>query len=564
VTRRTFRALMAFTALTLVGCHKGSAKEKMTAKAYPTAPVPAPDGLMADLVARGPDALWGRLQQGVGGPLAHLPATAGGVLAATAKLDLTLAGEVDGAAPAYGVVAHPGAALGWLAAIRLRDLDHAHAALLEGKKPHFVGHEVADGVVVLAAAPGETPPKYTVALSPLGYLLIAGSEVDLATLAPYATRTLPTRPPSAHALVVSATHAAVAGAIHDELSRLVASLRTAASALDAAQRAQHGGKAPDFGDPAAIIERVDAFAQAKLAILADLDHVELSLDAGDDDVDVELRLAPGTGPSSAMFRGYTTGNASPLLSLSLQTEAALLLRDDPGTRADEMKSAEEGTVAVFRRTLTGKDTSAIHEAFTTWAGARGPWLTVGAELGGAPAVTLRTPTNDPDHAMAAVTDFIALTQRTAFRQILEARFGVQGVSMATAAAPGFGSTSIATFRSGPMAKGLGADASEVAIAWSGAGGILHVGAALNTPRALRASKDPERLLGSDIALAGKLGTLHDRAAIVIVARPSFGPETDGPRASLVFGAGRDKANGWAMLEIDDTLVRDGVSRWLDF
>jgi hypothetical protein len=450
-----------------------------------------------------------------------------------------------------------------VAALKLRDLAHARAALLDGQKPRFTARTVDDGIVVLGPAHGAPPPELTLALSPLGYLLIAASEADLASLAPYTTRTLPARPPGPHGLVVAATHAALAGSITEHLATSLGQLRTAALALDDAARKEHGGKEPDFGDPSVLVQRVDDYAKAKLGILADLDHAELTLDAGDDDVDVELSLAPGAGPSARTFAGYATGDASPLLSISAESEAALLLRDSPTTRAGDSKSLEDNTVAVVGRALSDKDAAAVHEAFGAWAGARGPWLTVATELGGAPALTLRSPTTDPDQAMRAVGDFIELSRRPVFHQMLASRLAVEGVSTATAATGAEGSTSIATFRRATKGAGKSGDAGEMAIAWAAAGQILHVGAATSSARALRATKDPDRLLGTDVPLAGKLGTLRDRASVVVVLRPNLGPETEGARASAVLGVGHDKSNGWALLQIDDAMLRFGLGRWLD-
>lgn len=551
------RALVwcGLTAL-LCACHKETSQATNRKPPVPSTPVPPPAALVAEVSARGPDALWGRLQQGVAGPFAQLPQTVGGALATVARLDLTLAGEIDGAAPAYGVVAHPGATFGWVAAFKLRDLEHARAALLEGKSPRFTGRPGDGELTVLAAAKPDPRARYLVALSPLGYLLVARSEADLVTLAPYATRTLPARPPSPHALVVTATHEALAGAIHDQLDGAAADLRATASMLDATLRQQHGGKAPDLGDPTAIIKALDDWFHAKLALLADLERAELTLDAGDQDVDLELSLTPGKGVSSGAFASLPVGDAAPMLSLSADTEAALLLRDDAPSLADGAKAAEERAVAAFKPALGAKDTAAIHGAFSAWAGSRGPWVTVAAELEGGPAVTIRTPTANPDLAMQSVTDFVDLARLPAFRTMLDSHFAVQGISTATAAATGTGSTSIATFQ---RKKGAG----EVAIAWAMTGDLLHVGAAASSARALRASKDPTALLGSDIGLAGKLGTLHNRVAFVFAGHSDLDHKGSGPRSSLVLGLGRDKGNGWAMLEVDDTIVREALGRWLE-
>ena len=551
------RAWLAGVAgLLVVACHKDASEQSGAASKVPDTPVPAPEGLVADVVVRGPDALWGRLRQGVAGPLARLPQSIGGAFAAAGNLDLTLAGEVDGSAPAYAVVAHPGATFGWAAAMKVRDIEHARTALLGGKAPRFVGRTTGGGLTVLGSAPGgASTPGYLLALSPLGYLVVAGSEGDLVTLSPYATRTLPARPPSAHALLVSAPHGALSGAIHDELLYAVADMHASASMLDAMFRKQQPGKAPELGDPGQVIRALDEVARQKVAVLADLDRAELSLDATDDEVDLELSLTPGTGVSAKSFAGLPTGAAAPMLSLSAETEAAVLFLDDPSSIRDTAKTIEEATASALKPKLSAKEAAALHDAMSRWTGARGPWLTAGVELEGGPALTIRTPTSDPDSAMQAVTHMVDLAHLPAFHKMLEARFAVQGVSTATAAATGVGSTSIATFRR----AGAAADA-ELAIAWATTGEILHVAAAETSARALRASKDPTRLLGADARLSTKLGTLRDRAAFVFAERLAFTQDPGAPRSSMVLGVGRDKANGWAMLEVDDAILREALRR----
>ena len=550
-------------AVVSVGCGK-TASPVAPAIAPPSSPVPAPDTLVAEVSVRGPDALWGRLQQGVGGPLGHLPQSLGGALATTAKLDLTVAGEIDGAAPAYAVIAHPGSTFSWVAALRLRDVEHARATLLGGKQPRFSGR-IADGGLTVLGPPGagdlhdgaSTLP-YMLALSPLGYLVVARSEADLVTLAPYATRTLPARPPSAHALIVTVPRAALGGAIREQLTAAVSDLRGTAAALDTSLRKQHGGSVPDLGDPTAVIDGLDDFARQKLTLLADLDRAELALDAGDDDLTAELSLVPGSEVAKKAFAALTTGDASPLLTLSGTTQVALLFRDDVTSLRDGAKTAEERTIAVFKPGLTPKDIAPIHEAFSTWASARGPWLTAGFELEDGPTLALRTPTTDPERAMRGVSELIDLAHVPAFRDMLEAHFSVQGVSTATATVPGVGATSIATFAHTGHGNGP-----QLAVAWAATGDLLHVAAAGSPAQALRASKDPTSLLGSDIALAGKLGALRDRATFVFAGRRKFGVESGERHPSVVLGLGRDKANGWALLEIDDALVGEGLTRWLD-
>jgi hypothetical protein len=501
----------------------------------------------------------------VGGPLSHLPRGLGGALATIAKLDLTVAGEVDGAAPAFAVASDTGKAgghsFGWLAAVHLRDEAHAKEALLGGKAPHFKGRGADGGLTVLetpapgdAAAPHGSAPL--MALSPLGYLLVARSEADLVTLAPYATRTLPTRPPPAHAAVLTVPRGALAGALKDRLTAGIADARGVASMLDETLRKEHGGQAPELGDPGAVIQGLDDLAHQKLAVLDSLDHAEVVLDAGEAALTVEASLVPKVGQKP--FADLTTGDASPLMTLSADVQGALLVRDDPGALKEGAKTTEDRAMAVFKPALTEKDRAPLHDALTAWAASRGPWLSLAVELEGGPALTVRTPTPDGAQATKAVEKLVALTDIPVFHSLLVSRFSMKGVSVASASAAGGGTTSIATFqRKGPKEE------TELAVAWAAAGDLLRVALALNSPRALRASRDPERLLGTDAGVAGKLGTLRDRAAVVLMGRTLPGG-TDATGGNLVLGVGRDKLNGWAMLEVDDSLAREAALRWLDF
>lgn len=544
-------------------CHK-EPPAKAKVEPIDTSPVPAPANVVVDVVARGPDALWGKLRQGVSGPLTALPQSIGGALATVAKLDLTLAGEVDGASPAYGVIDRPAKTYGWVVALRLRDLDHARMALLEGKAPHFSGRKLESGLTVLGPPPGPKPateveaPRFVSALSPLGYLLVARSELDLVDLAAYATRTLPARPQSPHALVVSAAHAAFAGFFKDQLVGLFAQVAGSAEMSQSILVKQHGGKSADLGDPRAAVAWFNETSQAMLPIAGDVDHGELTADPGDDDVTAELVLTPGTGASAKAFETLKTGDAAPLLTLSSDTEGALLFQDDPAMFASHATSMETHIDDILKP-LSPPDTKAVHDAFSTWADSRGPWLTLGFELDetSSPALTMRTLTQDPDQAMRSVADFIDLSHVAPLRTMLESHFAVQSVSTATVSAPGSGATSIATFHAQTKSK----TPADVAVAWAATGGLLHVAAGASSARALRSSKEPAHLLGTDVAFAGKLGTLRDRVAVVFAGRPHLDIKGNDPRPSVVIGLGHDKANGWGALLVDDALIREGITRW---
>ncbi len=549
-------AIAAVAALVLVACGRHAPSGVTTTQASPTpSAVPEPEGLVASMVIRGPDALLQRVERGIGGTLGKLPETTGGALVAADHLDVALAGEIDGAEPAYAAAAGPSQSLAWVAALRLHDFDHAKATLLSGPAPAFTSTPAEDGMLLLRARrnDAETEARPVLALSPFGFVLVASTTTALSTLAPYVTRTLPRAPPSTHAVTASLTHTAFAGFVHDRLDAWIRHLEAAGLALDASQRAAHGGRAPDYGDPRAVVTALDVRAREWLAAIADLASGSVTADAGDGDVTVEATFTRGTGPSADAIATLAVGNAAPLLTLSSDTQAGLLLRDDPAALKASAVATADQAAQVFKPALPTKDVARFRRAVEGWGEARGPWLTLGLEVAGTPALTIRTPAADADRAPKAVGDLVSLADVPAFREILKARLGIEDVSTATAAAAGSGTSSIATFRrkSGD---------SEAGVAWALTGDLLRVGVATSPARALQATHDPAMLLGTDPDLAGKLGALQSRARLVVFGRRA--PE-GGRRPSIVLGVGRDRNNGWALVDADDEILREAVAQWLD-
>ena len=159
------------------------------------APVPAPAGLVVEGTLAEPNLLWTSLQKGVGGVVSLLPRTLGGLVTALGSIDPALSPEIDGARPAYGVVATTAAGpstVGYAAAVKLTDERRVRARLFEGNEARYSGKDVA-GMTLLVPKGGGTLPVVA-AVAPGGFLVLARSEGDLAALGPYAHRTLPSRP----------------------------------------------------------------------------------------------------------------------------------------------------------------------------------------------------------------------------------------------------------------------------------------------------------------------------------------------------------------------------------
>ena len=89
-----------------------------------------------------------------------------------------------------------------------------------------------------------------------------------------------------------------------------------------------GAAAPGFGDPSAIVSRIDASIQQRLAVLSDLKGAHVGIDAGDDDLRLVFTATPASpsGPASQALGAIHLGNVAPLRAVSRDAGFALLVR----------------------------------------------------------------------------------------------------------------------------------------------------------------------------------------------------------------------------------------------
>ena len=217
------------------------------------APVAAPEGLLAELVVAAPDATWGKLQRGIGGATALFPTTTGGLICAVAGIDPSLGPEIDGASPLYGALAQDQDDVAYAFAVKLVEPRRAQTVLVDAEGARYAAKE--EGGMTVLSAKGGAPLRTAIAIAIArgGYLIVAGKAADLTRLGPYVHRTLPTRPLPASSAAIGIPHAALAGAVKTKLLADWAAFRADKEAQDAKMRQEHGGRAPDFADPRAIL-----------------------------------------------------------------------------------------------------------------------------------------------------------------------------------------------------------------------------------------------------------------------------------------------------------------------
>jgi hypothetical protein len=529
-------------------------------------PVPTPDGLLAEAWVRTPDATWAQVQQDVSGVVALLPPSAAEAMAALAGLDPRVARFVDGRSTWFAVVASGASPtdVAWAAALPLADPALAAAALLDASDAQggatLAAHSVA-GMRVLGADAGS--PQILALAGP--WLVIASGEADLARLGPYAYRTMPTKvAPGVAPVVASVPGDVLAGALSAQLSSRWESLRSWLAARDEQDRAAHGGRAPDFGDPRAILDAADVVVRRRIALVAQgsAARVELATDDGDVRADVLLTGAGDAGPG--VGDAPRTGEAKPLADVPADAIIAILSRDDAASRIDDAHGIEAALDRAFGGRTSPDDTVAVHAAIDDWARARGEWMTAALAWGPAESARglwLRTPVASGDGASHAVRELVDLSHRHALADLLSSKLHVAPSVVAPADVPSVPKASLATFATkGGDKRALFSP--PLAVAWGLHDGDLLVAAGGAATGLLAVEGAPTRRLGDDPRTARVIGSLGADVTFAAIAEPlRFDPVRgagDAGLAPAVVAWGRRGGDLWLRVELGGTLVRELV------
>ncbi|MEO6419295.1 MAG: hypothetical protein ABIP39_07820, partial [Polyangiaceae bacterium] len=471
-------------------CHKDAPPgEGAAATLAVEAPVPAPEGLLADLVVPAPDATWSKLQRGIGGAMALFPTSTGGLLCALAGIDPSVGPEIDGASPVFGAVAQDPDGLAYAFAVKLVEARRAQTVLVDAEGARYSAKE--EGGMTTLSAKGGAPLRTAIAIARGGYLIVAGKAEDLARLGPYVHRTLPTRPLPSSSAVLEIPHAALVGPVKKTLLADWAAFRADKEQQDAKMRQEHGGRAPDFADPKAILTILDGLVQSRVALLADLDRAKAVVEVGDAEVHAELTLVPmsGDGPASQLVTSMHPGDARSVLEAPSDALLALSTRGAESDRAASAHDFEEALAKALGTRLGAEDQKKIHAAVTDWSKGRGDELTAWLVSGKAKGVIVRTPAADPELATRAIHEGAALLGTPAFKEPLKTFLQVDGIAFGSSDVAGLGKVELATLGFAKPEK------TKMGFAWLAKGKDVS----------LSLSDDPAALLASGTTAKQKLG-----------------------------------------------------------
>jgi hypothetical protein len=574
-------AAAALVAIGLVSFGKCSASSSspIDAGAAMEPPVRAPDDLLADIYVPTPNSSWTKLQRGVGGAMGILPATLPGLLVALADLDVTLASELDGTAPMFGVVAGKPADPGVAVAIRLVDPRRARGVLVEGDTSRFTAKDVAGMTLLVPNRQDARERKLQLAITQNGYLLVMRQVADLTRLGSYVTRALPSRfaaaPGEAAAAVVEIPRSALDTMLAPQLESLWKDGKSFLLAQDERMRAERG-RAPDFGDPAAIVAALDAMLGRRIAVLADLEKVRLALAVTDDAAVVTATLTPvagANGPAKKWVDGMKVGDLAPVLALPSGSALAIATRDGEGERDDQSKELEKAITTSLGPRL--KDPSKLHEVIEAMTKARDESVAFALGLDEPTGVLVRAPVRDVASADKAIRGAFDLTKTEPFKELLRAR----DVTNTSEELPGLGKIAVLTLTragtSGGASRQQGARAGDagaaspgkkpnqtIGVAWLTDQGTLSLGAGAEALVTLKLGARPDRKLADEPSLERFVKSVGSDVTTAIIGQPlRLDPKRANlPMAPLGIAIGRKGGDAFVRVDIADALLRE-AARW---
>ncbi len=392
----------------------GCKKSDPVADTIPSTVAP-PDGMLCEGTARAPDATWKHLQRGVAGLATLLPSSAFGVLAVAGGLEVGVGDFVDGSRPLSFVAAGNVLTPQWVVVASAKE-----RRAVEAKFPsRGASRLVAPSTVALERLPVQGPltdptkgggagaPAFVVYLSTRGDLVIARDEASADLLAPYALFALQ---PNANKLA-SEPHDAILRIPESAMPALSNVLRLKWAQIelklvqqDAADRKTHGGRAPDFGDPAALVAAANAMVTGANDYLGDTGDVTLTFDATKDGTTLEAEVPSKGGAWTTLLRGLTEGGGAPLAAEPMSTRLAWLGYGTPAARTDVAKSLGAVLGAVFKERISATSKDAFTRALVSFGASAGPSVRVRLESDPPRATVLATP---PDATGAAFRQSVA-------------------------------------------------------------------------------------------------------------------------------------------------------------
>jgi hypothetical protein len=494
--------------------------------------VPEPEGLAAELVVGKPGETWSKLRDLGGGPARLLPQSFGLLVSTFLGLPATAADSIDPDLPVTGAACtDEKGELSAVTAIHVRNGKELVARLSAGGDAHYSARaDATSGFTLLDPKPGKASEE--VALGVLGnYLVAARHGTDITKVGPYAVRTLTKREPPKTPLLVTLRKRALSGPLSAEIVALWKAKKSELERQDQQNREKHGGRAPDFGDPAAAIGGIDAAVEGFTRALGSASGARLLATPLADRLELRTEVdAEKTGELADLISSMVVGDARPLLAMPTGTAVGVLTRTTAATRAASAKSMAEGIAGLFADRLPSGDRDKLQHALSDLAAGRGDWESYGLLLsGGRGGLVYRAGLSDPKSFAAGAKALFGSLGLKAFSEPLRQFVGDVSVKQSTANVPGISGNVqravIVVKPSGIRAQldksgKAGAESQTVEALWwldsDKAYGALSFDAVPLLGKLVQSGSDPKATQASDARVSAALARVKDASFVVLV------------------------------------------------
>jgi hypothetical protein len=246
---------------------------------------------------------------------------------ATALFDSPLsAGLVDEVSPvALAVVDGADKGTGLVGAVHLTSGRELVAVLTTGADAKFVAKQDPEhGVTLIRASAGE--PRLAMAVI-ADYAIFGPSEALIVSAGSFLARSVAPAIGAGPTLELVAPKESLSGPLSEAARATFGALRERLVVADAAGRRDHGGRAPDFGDPSAVIASVSGLGDGMIAVLGSASEARVTATFSEGTPLVRVELSPDAmGAARDLTRTLPVGSLEPLLTLPDWVDAVLFNR----------------------------------------------------------------------------------------------------------------------------------------------------------------------------------------------------------------------------------------------
>jgi len=562
-------AALCWVALGVPAACSNKRQADRTSAAPALADLPEPSTIVAELALAHPGAAFRALRE-LGSPTSGLLPAGFPVFTATALgLPPLSADSFDAEIPVVGALAQTAQGeLGWVVAVHAVSGPELVAKLSTGDHPPFRALPGDPrGLISLqpAADGGALAPK--LALAVFDNYLVAASEGDLlASVGPYVARMLPRRPPRSAALTVHIAQRALAASVIPALRALWASYRTTLARQEQTARAEHGGRAADFGDPAQVILGLDAAVESVLSVIGGASAVELAADPFPNRLELTLLLTPAPGsPAQQLISSLVGGDAKSLLTLPVETRFAFGSSRSPAERDDAGKAAGDDWVRLLGSRLSERDARTLRGVLADWELGRGARTTYGFLADSAPGAFIVTDVAEPTRLKRAGHGVFKLLGLAGLRAPLAEFLGEPHVSESVQAHTEFANDvqlAKITFSPSSAATPHTQPSSPLSCAWFVTDEVGYAASGKDANSALQklvlAARGRSRSLASTAGVAEGVQRAGNQAALFAYFDAQLGPKAapaeDARQAPLFLSAGKRENIGFLRIEISKPAV----------